>query len=198
MNILELGFRIKQAIGLTGYSVKEFCSRTNRSRVTTAIWIAGRGGMIKDSSLIELCMDLKKCNVLCDINWIKFGIGTAPTLIPESQIPPKITTTLNTLDINLVEVEEILKSLDNNKYFTFSNKKYIVIGAKTSLDNLSKSSNHTITILTKTHENITGLLTGFCKTTNTLVVTDFTNKLRCIATNNIDKAGYIVFLLNKN
>lgn len=197
MNILEIGFRIKQAIGLTGYNVKDFCERTNRSRVTTAIWIAGRGGVIKESSLFELCLDLQKCNVQCDINWLKTGIGPSPTLISSATNNQNIKSTKNTLDINFNELTHVLDTLDNKHYFKFSDKKQFIIGFSISPQSLIKLLNQIVIILTMQDECITGTLTGFCKKSSTVVITTFNNKIHCVELKDIKKSGQITLLLNQ-
>lgn len=195
MNVLELGFRIKQAIGLTGYNVKEFCERTGRSRVTTALWISGRGGIIKDSSLTDLCFDLKTCSVTCNPDWLKTGNGAPPILISHLNIN-ETKEDLNFLELNFDEIKDIIYKLDSNKYFKYENKKYLIIGLTFPLNELAKNYNKNVCIILK-NEMVVGFSQAYCNKSNTLVINSLENETRCINANEIEKIGGMVFLLNK-
>lgn len=199
MNTIEAGFRIKQAIGLTGYNVKEFCEKTNRSRVTTALWISGRGGLIKDQSLEDLCNDLKKCNVSCHLNWIKFGTDTPPTIFKKNTTDESTSPLeLKLLNINIDSMLGHLKKYDSDNYFDENDEKYYAIASIINKDTIERFKNNIVVILTTNKECHIGMLIGNCKTSNTVVINELTNKIYCINKDEISKLGRLVFYINKN
>lgn len=198
MNILEVGFRIKQGIGLTGYNVKEFCERTNRSRVTTALWIAGHGGLIKDKSLEELCSDLKKCAVSCSTRWLKYGEGTPPTLCvrePVEYSAPELR--LNNLNIHVDDLLLHLKKCDSDNYFEFNDEHFYAIATYSHLNKV-KSSNAVLLLILSDQRGMIGRVGGLCTDTDTLVLFTLDNAVVCINKQDIQKIGKVSVYLRKN
>jgi hypothetical protein len=198
MNILKAGFRIKQAIGLTGYSVKEFCEKTERSRVTTALWIAGRGGLIKDKSLETLCNDLKKCFVYCPINWLKCGKGPSPTLFLESTSEhTEYNLKLDYLKINSDDTMFHLSKYDTGNYFECNGENFYAIASSENIANLSKMLQSLLLISSKNSQENLGFLMGYCKESSTVVLSTLDNKTLCIDASNIDKIGIVTVFIKK-
>lgn len=198
MNILEVGFRIKQSIGLTGYNVKEFCEKTERSRVTTALWISGRGGLIKDKSLEELCFDLKKCYVQCTSNWLKYGTGASPALIPtESSTYIENNSRLYKLNINVDEILLHLKKNDTDSYFEVNNQYFYAIAEVQDLIHLIKKTSNTLILLAAKNEDLIGYIEGHCSDTNTLVFRSLRGPIRCLSCPLIKKIGKVTTYINK-
>ena len=198
MNILEVGFRIKQAIGLTGYNVKEFCEKTERSRVTTALWISGRGGLIKDKSLEDLCGDLKKCFVSCTINWLKYEKGHSPTLLlknPSDHSENELK--LTHLNINVDNLLFYLTRYDADIYFDHNDEKFYAIACSVSLSNIDKPSSSLLLTLTE-NEGILGNLIGYSKNSNTLVLSTLNNEVICVDRSKIKKIGKVSMYIKKS
>lgn len=195
--IMHIGFRIKQAIGLTGYNVKEFCEHTGRSRITTTLWINSRGGVIKDQSLEELCLHLRQCGVFCCIKWLKWGTGASPQLILEKEdnvvLPP---IKFETLQLNYEQIFLLLSQLDNDYYFEYTNSKFLLIAASISPTIISKYHARPIIVHTL-NEVVIGTLSHFCKKSETLIVNTFENATQCISIGHIQKMGAILFLMDK-
>ncbi len=196
MNVMQVGFRIKQAIGLTGFNVKEFCEKTNRSRVTTALWISGRGGIMKHSSLEELCYDLRTCGVICNIEWLMTEAGEPPTLMTVQQAEKKQKNNLMHLHYDHNELELYLSRFNSNEYADYKDSKYYIIYFKSDLNNLPKSKIPLFFISTA-QENIWGIYEGYCKTSNTCVLRTLENKLHCIKASKINCAGKIVTMISQ-
>lgn len=198
MNILEVGFRIKQAIGLTGYNVKEFCEKTERSRVTTALWISGRGGLIKDKSLEDLCSDLKKCSVSCNINWLKHEKGPSPALfLKNSSEHSKKKPMLTHLNTEIDSILFYLKKYDTNIYFDHNSEDFYAIAYSRSLSIIDKPSQSLQLALTE-REGILGNFIGYSKNNNTLVLSTLNNEITCIDRSKIKKIGEVSMYIKKN
>ena len=73
----DIGFRIKQAIGMTGYSMREFSRISNISRGTLSNWMYTKKS-ISEKSVHRLKSELEKLNVIIDIEWIKDSSGAPP------------------------------------------------------------------------------------------------------------------------
>lgn len=199
MNIVETGFRIKQAIGLTGYSVKDFCEKTNRSRSTTALWIAGRGGIIKDNSLDDLCIDLKKCSVYCDTYWLKHGKGSPPTLYLKSSINPKqAKLELNNLKLNLEDLCSYLEKFDDSYFFDVNNNNFYLIGEYVDTKHISSILENIFVVINNTDDIIhVGYTRGYCETTNQLVISTENKKFVCIEKSKIKQLGKVKVFIKK-
>ena len=133
-----IGLRIKQAIGLSGLSVSEFCNKVGQSRATLASWINGKNVNIKEKSIDVLCSDLAKVNIACSSDWIIQGIGSTPSIINSEKSDSNtieciydnykvVFSEINMDDINKSNYRLIVTILNNNTY----------VGSIVSLSSLS-------------------------------------------------------------
>ena len=197
MNVLDTGFRIKQAIGLTGYNVKEFCEKTSRSRVTTALWISGRGGLIKNKSLEDLCEDLKKCSVICSVEWLQNGLGYSPHIINTPSGKNKSITEIQNISSNLENIYSYFKNAINEKCFDFNCDEFFVVAEFNNVEELTKTQGYLIFIQGIDKRPYLGTFIDHCLLSKTIILKSFKQTHLCIPTNNIEKIGLIKTLILK-
>lgn len=199
MDVIGAGFRIKQAIGFTGYNVKEFCEKVNRSRVTTALWITGRGGIIKENNLDDLCHDLLKCNVLCNTRWILEGKGKSPTLIgtDNKDIENNKNLTLR-LNYNLDEITKLLSYLPQSNLFEVNTEERFVIALKIT-DTAVKSLKSELCLIQLLNRKkfILGIIEGICKESKHLIIRQMDKSFSSIDMQQVKQIGKVILMLAK-
>lgn len=198
MDIVATGFRIKQAIGLTGYNVKDFCERTHRSRVTTALWIAGRGGAIKEANMEELCVDLLSCNVVCDKDWLYSGKGPSPVLHDHDRPDSSTLDEKSFLQYFEKNMFTFTKKHKGDQIIECNTKQYYSVSIKENLEKIKVQTNNYFSINLKKNSSHLCKLIADCSESGHLVIHDFDDKIKCIPKESIHSIGKVLIYILKH
>jgi hypothetical protein len=87
INILEVSNRLRQSIGLTGYTITEFCSITSAPDVLTKLLVQGKAALKYYNNLDQIISFLEDANVAVTAHWIQYGSGSSPRLIQTDLTP---------------------------------------------------------------------------------------------------------------
>ena len=201
MQIMDIGFRIKQAIGLTGYSVSVFCEKTGISRSYIGLLISGRAGFPKIDYIESIAIDLKLFNVICSANWIMNGTETSPRLSGSSEselkneIPDKENQNQN--QKNTI-VENFLKKTDDSKTFDIKTTEYYMIFERKDIEDIIDQNNFKNIYIESKSNKIKGVfdILGFCSESEILIL-KLKSKYICVNIKDINFSGKPLIILYK-